>query len=1169
MSVAASLSEMSLPPSVGRALRKSLGGLARLDADLPERVAAFLLTGRDEGVLGTLALLEGAASSWLGEPGRLFSRFHDRDGEKNLIVDGVMRARREVYLGLAAEPVFDARLLARLSLLFIIADQGKLLECASNGAGAILQYLANDLVWGTLPQRPNPAEAGFDPFRLLESVAEAEVIAPEILLALVFEREGLPERFHDRYRPLLDSPALRRFLAARPYAVEPALATLSSAAIAQLAAVLAEDALIGHFGEQLVQLALAASPEVRAAASLAVLRIDPALRCRALAEALADGADRSRVVELLRRYPHPLATPLLEAIKQETGDSRELQAALALCRADLAPPLLLERDLALLGGELGENARQVLLTARRELRQSLQKAAEREASDESLGGSRSQKARQLWQNFERSSDGGVDQILAALNGQIAPPLQSWDLETLRGVDEAALFAAPGFGLMPLLRWLDCLSHGPLVGWDAEPLRRWVRLVGADRLDLRLFAIAYRQFGRALDELAAAALRDPAERILLTLPPAAIWPFFFDYPQFLAHALGVEDAPLALAGNTPCPYDPAAALAILALFPQPLRFAAVRARVLEIALLSTQLREPARALLRGDAGLVADLVASLSDRRQEIRSGAAHWLAELDDASAVPTLRDRLKTEKSEIVRAALLATLERFGADLSPWLAPAVLLAEANKGLSGKLPASLSEWFPFEALPALAWQNGEPVEPEIARWWLMLAVKLKEPAGNPLLTRYLSLLDPASRARLGGFVLDAFIAREDGDVSAIADKGVLALVAEAPDAATTLRRFMERHYRRRAQIEALLDAFGRSAEPALLQLLIDVSRRHRTPTIQERARHWVDLAAARQGWSAEQLADRTVPSAGFDERGTQWLDYGGRRVEVWLDGDWQPHLRAPDGTALKVLPAAGKDDDPELVKEAKAQYAATKKALTQTLEAQTARLYDAMCGQRVWPLEEWREWLLDHPLLGRMAQRLVWLHDDGAAIRAFRPSDDGSLVDVEDATVKLEGGSVRLAHAALLDAEALEAWRRHIADYRLRSPFDQFSREMPALSAEITDFDQRLGWISDTFTLRSCFETLGYRRGEARDGGFFHDYRKPFALAGVEAVIGFSGNYLPETRQVAALETLSFRTLGDSRRKLAPAEVPVVVLAEAYGDYLKAASACVGFDPDWQSKLPW
>ena len=71
-------------------------------------------------------------------------------------------------------------------------------------------------------------------------------------------------------------------------------------------------------------------------------------------------------------------------------------------------------------------------------------------------------------------------------------------------------------------------------------------------------------------------------------------------------------------------------------------------------LSSLGRKEARALLGKDPQVEPRLVALLDDSRQSVRAGAAEWLAERKDASAPAALWARLKKEKSELARAALL-----------------------------------------------------------------------------------------------------------------------------------------------------------------------------------------------------------------------------------------------------------------------------------------------------------------------------------------------------------------------------------------------------------------------------------------------------------------------------------------------------------------------------------
>ncbi|HRL03197.1 MAG TPA: DUF4132 domain-containing protein, partial [Vitreoscilla sp.] len=517
----------------------------------------------------------------------------------------------------------------------------------------------------------------------------------------------------------------------------------------------------------------------------------------------------------------------------------------------------------------------------------------------------------------------------------------------------------------------------------------------------------------------------------------------------------------------------------------------------------------------------------------------------DDA---PELQAALKKEKRETARAAILTTLKKLGVDISSHLAPKVLLAEAESGLKGKMPKSLDAWLKVDALPELVWQDsGKAVDAKITLWWVVLAQKLKEPGGNELLDLYLEQTTPASRARLAEFLLHGFInedtrhpshteAEEQAQKaapqrfkymqqwykqypeyygqyanatlemavteikrevmaqylgSAIADKGLLALTAAVP--ATTwvqlLQTYMKEHQQRRAQIEAMLMAAAKNNDPAIIQFILSIARRYKTASVQAKANELIAVIAERNGWSSDELADRTIPTAGLDDSGVLTLSYGEREFTGRLDEDLKWVLADDTGKTLKAMPNARQNEDAALVKEAKAQFNTSKKELKQVLELQTERLYEAMCGSRVWSRADWSEYLQAHPLMQRLLQRLLWqgLNAEGEVVFTFRPTEDGSFINADDDEIDLQAASgIRLAHTVLLGPEQTQVWQAHLKDYRIKPLFEQLKRELPPeITPKQQEIDSFRGYLSDTYTLRGVFTKMGYQRGPAEDGGSF------------------------------------------------------------------------------------
>ncbi len=91
----------------------------------------------------------------------------------------------------------------------------------------------------------------------------------------------------------------------------------------------------------------------------------------------------------------------------------------------------------------------------------------------------------------------------------------------------------------------------------------------------------------------------------------------------------------------------------------------------------------------------------------------------------------------------------------------------------------------------------------------------------------------------------------------------------------------------------------------------------------------------------------------------------------------QPVIRTAEGKTVKNPPAAGKQDDADKAKAARKAFTDAKKTIKEVVKRQSERLYEALCTQRAWRFEDWRRYLADHPIVGKLCVRLAW-----AAVRA-------------------------------------------------------------------------------------------------------------------------------------------------------------------------------------------
>jgi hypothetical protein len=419
-------------------------------------------------------------------------------------------------------------------------------------------------------------------------------------------------------------------------------------------------------------------------------------------------------------------------------------------------------------------------------------------------------------------------------------------------------------------------------------------------------------------------------------------------------------------------------------------------------------------------------------------------------------------------------------------------------------------------------------------------------------------------------------------VSANDHRGILALARHAPgaDAAQMVRAYFRDHYPRTAQCKALLECLAANPHPAALQLVLATANRYRTAGVQKRAAELIDEIANENGWTRDELADRTVPTGGLDAEGVLDLPIGERVFRVLLDtaqGDFAITLTNPAGKpikALPTLPAGAPPGDVEDLAAAKKTFGNLRKELKQTAQLQTARLYEAMCAARVWSPEDFSTYLLRHPIVGPLCRRLVFAGLDaaGSVAATFRPMSDGTLTDVADEPVDLGAfAGIRVAHRAFLPVATAASWQTHLSDYEVVPLFDQFGRpalDVAALPAAAVIIEDRKGWMIETFKLRGAAGELGYQRAQAEDGGFFTCYDKPFASLGLVARIEFTGAALPESNTKAALLSLSVVPQG-GHTPLKLRELPPVLLAEAWNDLHKVAAAGSGFDAGWEKKSQW
>lgn len=702
---------------------------------------------------------------------------------------------------------------------------------------------------------------------------------------------------------------------------------------------------------------------------------------------------------------------------------------------------------------------------------------------------------------------------------------------------------------------------------------------------------------------------------------AVWPM-------VAENLSIVDRALGLVNDPDFPEDKMAALRMLETLPAlPAQYGPC---LLNLVMTETKsISKRAEGMLRRNKGYESHLVKMIDDTRQDVRARVAKWLGEIGHSDAKVPLQKRLKKERSPLVQAAILSALQVLGLDISAHISPDALLKEAQKGLKKANFKDVS-WLDLTILPQVHYHCNRPVPQEVLQWWIALAIKLKAPGETALFDLYLDQLRPEDAVTLSSWIFDVWYgydtappseerveiqalqtfnqikrywdsyfpessdlsdeqkleilrrrARAETPNSGAKSKGLLALAGKVPptQAVAKVRSYLRKHGGRTSQAISLLELMASKGDAMSLQVVIAAATRLRQKGVQAKANEMVQMVADRNDWTADQLADRTVPTGGVDDDGKLELACsGGDKLYVArLDEKLGLTLFNPIGKIVKSLPSGGDDE----TKAARKALSAAKKEIKQAVGFQSNRMFEAMCCGREWQVEDWKRDFHAHPLMRKLIERLIWqgLDQEGHLNATFRPTAEGEFINVLDEDVEIsECTTLRLAHASTLTEEEAASWRKHMSDFEIKMLFDQIREELPRLTPEmkgLTEINDRMGWVYDAFTLRGEASRAGYERGDALDGGGFDCYTRHFGGVSIVAVIEFTGNHVQQENIPAAIKSLFFEKLpaGQSRgygtgRKLRLDKLPPVLLAECWAD-LHSIAQKANFDREWEKVCPW
>ncbi len=396
---------------------------------------------------------------------------------------------------------------------------------------------------------------------------------------------------------------------------------------------------------------------------------------------------------------------------------------------------------------------------------------------------------------------------------------------------------------------------------------------------------------------------------------------------------------------------------------------------------------------------------------------------------------------------------------------------------------------------------------------LHLCTMLSFPREATLYPGITQVIEACTPQSLADFAWDLFLSWESASGSAkdnwaFTALGILGNDDTARKLTPLIRAWPGESQHKRATVGLdILAAIG--SDIALMQLN-GIAQKLKFKALQDQARVKIAQIAESRQLTVAEMEDRLAPDLGLDDNGSLLLDFGPRQFTVSFDESLKPFVRDASGSRLKDLPKPNKSDDETLAEEAVNRYKLLKKDVRTVAAQQISRLEAAMCQRRRWTAKQFRLFLVEHPLVRHITQRLMWgVYDaDNQLITCFRVAEDGSFSDGQDNPLTPAQGSIGIPHVLEIPAPQAAEFAQLFSDYELLPPFRQLDRPWSQLSDSEKNSNDLQRWAGRQAPSGRVAGLMnkGWQRGDVLDGGGYYSFYKAVDDGYVELSVtpGFS-----------------------------------------------------------------
>ena len=316
-----------------------------------------------------------------------------------------------------------------------------------------------------------------------------------------------------------------------------------------------------------------------------------------------------------------------------------------------------------------------------------------------------------------------------------------------------------------------------------------------------------------------------------------------------------------------------------------------------------------------------------------------------------------------------------------------------------------------------------------------------------------------------------------------------------------------------------------------LMLTDGISRKYKNKQVKGAALAAMDYVAKVRGLTKEALADRIVPTLGFNRNREIIFSYGTRSFKGVLTPSLEVLLYDENGKKIKSLPKPNKEDDANAAQIVAETLKGLKKQIKVVITTQKLRLSKAMLTGRQWHMADWKKLFVENPIMNGFAMSLIWGECDetGKLRGTFRYMEDGSFNTVDEEEYSFsEAGAITLVHPIELEQETLSAWKQQLEDYEVDQSIEQLDLPCYTLTEEekqaksITRFMNKKVYFG---TIVGMMDKYDWQKTSITDGGGYDGYYFEDEVSGIGIKFNLDMVYvgMEATEVVKLLEMLFYK----------------------------------------------